>query len=216
MGNPDSGSGSVEVRGAPYWRVAVVEDHRLQRKRTEELVNAQAGLRVVFGCESALELFTRLERLDKREYPHLVILDLVVDRGPSVEPEQVRDLVDRGVRVLVLSALASPTQVRAVIRAGAGGVLGKRDSEADIVTAIWAVLRREHWVTSEMASLVAAALLIGPVAAVIAAVVAIGLGRGGGRAAGQHQHGHRSGQNAFHVGLLCPGSKPSGLRMVLA
>ena len=108
------GSGSVEVRGAPYWRVAVVEDHRLQRKRTEELVNAQAGLRVVFGCESALELFTRLERLDKREYPHLVILDLVVDRGPSVEPEQVRDLVDRGVRVLVLSALASPTQVRAV------------------------------------------------------------------------------------------------------
>ncbi|HEX7740189.1 MAG TPA: hypothetical protein VF426_11135, partial [Marmoricola sp.] len=120
--------------------MAVVEDHRLQRKRTEELVNAQAGLRVVFGCESALELFTRLERLDKREYPHLVILDLVVDRGPSVEPEQVRDLVDRGVRVLVLSALASPTQVRAVIRAGAGGVLGNRDSEADIVAAIWAVL----------------------------------------------------------------------------
>ncbi|HEX7738751.1 MAG TPA: response regulator transcription factor [Marmoricola sp.] len=148
------GSWDQEPRSS-FWRVAVVEDHLLQRKRTEELVDAQDGLRVVHSSETFPEFLRWLGAADVRERPHLVVLDLIVDRGPNVDPERVRRLIESGVRVLVLSALTSPRLVREVIRAGVGGVVSKRDREEDIVVAIWAVLRHEHWVTPELASVIA-------------------------------------------------------------
>lgn len=150
-----SSRGSGAVGGRHPGRVAVVEDHLLQRRRTEELLDSQ-GLEVVCSCETLPEFVDWLGRCDPGRRPHLLILDLTVERGPSVDPRVVQTLTGGGMRVLVLSALASPTQVREVIRAGVGGVLGKRDSESDIVAAIWAVLRRGHWVTPELAGLMAA------------------------------------------------------------
>ncbi|GAA3662931.1 response regulator transcription factor [Nocardioides ginsengisoli] len=139
-----------------FWRVAIVEDHRLQRMRTEELLSGQSGLRVVRTAESLAELVPWLATTDVRGRPHLIVLDLVVDRGADADPRVVADLIGSGMRVLVLSALASAPQVRAMIRAGVNGFVGKRDSEEDIVAATWAVLGRGHWITPEMASVMAA------------------------------------------------------------
>jgi DNA-binding NarL/FixJ family response regulator len=58
-------------------------------------------------------------------------------------------------RILVLSAMASPSLVREVLRAGVSGFVGKRDSEDDIVAAAWAVLGRKDWITPEMAAVMA-------------------------------------------------------------
>lgn len=147
----------VEVQeGAPaYWRVAIVEDHRLQRLRTEELVNRQPGLRVVHSCETLDELVAWMASGRPQSLPHLVVLDLVVDRGRDADPAVVERLVRSGLRVLVLSAMASVPLVRAMIRAGVVGFVGKRDAEEDVVAAIWAVLRRRQWMTPELASVMA-------------------------------------------------------------
>lgn len=138
-----------------YWRVAIVEDHLLQRRRTEELLGSQGGLRVVHSCENLPQFISWLGDAEVRHRPHLLVLDLMVERQPSVVPATVKALVDAGLRVLVLSALASPPLVKDVIRAGVGGVVGKRDTEEDIVSAVWAVLRRGEWMTSELASVIA-------------------------------------------------------------
>lgn len=135
--------------------MAIVEDHLLQRKRTEELLASQADLRVVHSCESLPDLLAWLKTAKPMQRPHLLVLDLVVERQPSVDPRVVKSLVDAGLRVLVLSALASPSLVRDVIRAGVGGVVGKRDSEEDIVAAVWAVLQRGGWMTPELAAVIA-------------------------------------------------------------
>lgn len=147
---------SNDSGGEDCWRVAVVEDHLLQRLRTESLVDAQRGMRVVASVETLPELIVWLRRTDVSSRPHLVILDLVVDRAPSVDPAAVRSLVNVGIRVLVLSAMASPNLVRAVMRAGATGILGNRDSEESIVEAMWSTLREEPWITSELAAVMAA------------------------------------------------------------
>jgi DNA-binding NarL/FixJ family response regulator len=136
-------------------RVAIVEDHLLQRKRTEELIGAQDGLRVVHSCETMPEFIAWLRVSDRAVWPHLLILDLMAERQPSVDPAVVRALVDAGLRIVVLSALASPSLVREIIRAGVGGIVGKRDTEDDIVAAIRAVLGRGEWMTQELAGVIA-------------------------------------------------------------
>lgn len=137
------------------WNVAVVEDHLLQRKRTEELVTAQPGLRTVWSGETLPEFLAWLENVCEGDRPHLLLLDLMVERGPSATPEQIQKVVTAGIQVLVISALASPALIRRVLRAGVGGIVGKRDSEADIVAAIWTALGRGHWMTPELASIIA-------------------------------------------------------------
>lgn len=133
----------------------MVEDHLLQRTRTVELVNAAPGLRVAGAFETFPDFLRWTRSLDPREQPHLLVLDLIVERGPSVDPDLVRQVVDSGLRVLVLSAMASPVLVREIVAAGVGGVVGKRDSEQDIVAAMMAVLRREQWHTAELAAVLA-------------------------------------------------------------
>lgn len=140
----------------PYqWNVAVVEDHLLQRKRTEELVAAQPGLRTVWSGETLPEFVAWAEDIGETDRPHLLLLDLMVERGPSVTEEDLQKVIRSGIAVLIISALASPALIRRVIRAGVGGVVGKRDSEADIVAAIWTALGRGHWMTPELASVIA-------------------------------------------------------------
>ncbi len=135
--------------------IAVVEDHLLQRKRTEELVAAQPGLRTVWSGETLPEFLAWIDGVPEEDRPHLLLLDLMVERGPSATPEQIETVIRAGIRVLVISALASPALIRRVIRAGVSGVVGKRDSEADIVAAIWTALGRGHWVSPELASVIA-------------------------------------------------------------
>jgi len=137
------------------WRVAIVEDHLLQRKRTEELVAVQPGLRVTWSGETLTDFIDWLAGVPERQRPHLLILDLLVERGPSADPTLVREVTRAGIKVLVLSAMASPELVRKILRAGIGGIAGKRDSEEDIVAAIWTVLGRGQWLTPELASVIA-------------------------------------------------------------
>lgn len=132
-----------------------MEDHRLQRLRTEELLAAQPGLQVVVTCETLTELVDWISMAPTLSRPHLIVLDLVVDRGEDADPAVVRRLVSSGVRVLVLSAMASPKLVRSMLTAGVRGVIGKRDSEEDIVAAVWTVLGRGEWLTPELAAVIA-------------------------------------------------------------
>lgn len=142
-------------RSPDFARVAIVEDHLLQRRRTEQVVNSQTGLRVVASCETLPQFLAWLSSAEVSQRPHLLVLDLMVEHESNVDPAVVKELVDSGLRILVLSALASPALVKDAIRAGVGGVVGKRDSEEDIVAAVWAVLRRERWPSTEVASVIA-------------------------------------------------------------
>lgn len=152
--NEQQGGWGQPVQALPR-TVAVVEDHLLQRKRTEELVAAQPGLRLVWSGETLPAFLAWLARSATADRPQLLMLDLMVERGPSATPEDIEAAIEAGIRVLVISALASPALIQRAIRAGVAGVVGKRDSEADIVTAIWSVIGGGHWMTQELASVIA-------------------------------------------------------------
>lgn len=142
-------------RNAPRCRVAIVEDHLLQRKRTEELLQAEGSFDVVFSGESAPAFAAWVRDAPTASRPHLLILDLMVDRGPSVDVALVQQLLDAGLRILVFSALASPHVVRQMVRAGVTGVVGKRDTEAEILAAVTACAQGTSWMSPELAAVIA-------------------------------------------------------------
>ena len=142
-------------RLAARWRVAVVEDHLLQRSHTEHLLSVQPDLHLVFSGETLPEFVRWWSDEDAAARPQLLLLDLMVDRGPSADPETVRQLVAAGLRVLVFSAMASPPLVQQIVRCGASGVLGKRDTTSDILAAVRTVLTGDEWLTPELASVIA-------------------------------------------------------------
>ncbi|MGO2139918.1 MAG: response regulator [Leucobacter sp.] len=137
------------------YRVAIIEDHLLQRKYTVSLVSAQPDMAVTFAGEELPELVNWLEGAEEAERPDLILLDLLVDRRPAAKPEVVRRLIREGSRVLVFSAAISPPLTRQLIRAGAHGVISKRDPEASILAAMRTVLAGGQWVSPELAEIIA-------------------------------------------------------------
>lgn len=137
------------------YRIAIVEDHLLQRRRTEELISSQRDFEVVFSGASSPDFMTWLRQATPDKRPHLLVLDLLVDRQPSVDVALVQALLKAGLRIVVFSALASPALVRRIVQAGVQAVVGKRDSEEDILRALYAVLRGQEWTTPELATIIA-------------------------------------------------------------
>lgn len=136
-------------------RVAIVEDHTLQRLRTEELLRREGEFEVVFSGASAPDFVLWSKTVPRARRPHLLVLDLIIDHQPSVDVALVKGLLDAGLCIVVLSALASPPLVRKVIQVGVSAIVGKRDPEEDILAAIRAALRGEVWMTTELATVIA-------------------------------------------------------------
>ncbi|MBY6385405.1 response regulator transcription factor [Rhodococcus erythropolis] len=72
-----------------------------------------------------------------------------------MDVELVCKLLEAGLRIVVLSALASPSLVQSMIKAGVSAIVGKRDSEEAILSAVHAALRGEDWMSPELATIIA-------------------------------------------------------------
>ena len=118
-------------------QLMLVDDHKVLRSGLRTLINQQPDLEVVAEANTAreaLELATHLQ-------PDLVVLDLTLPGGGSLE--LINELVENGPlpRVLVLSMHNDPAYARAALGAGATGYVVKTVSEEDLLAAIRAVRR---------------------------------------------------------------------------
>jgi DNA-binding NarL/FixJ family response regulator len=125
--------------------VAIVDDHPLVREAVTATCASDDTLTVCYAGESVAEVLA----LD--DAPDLVLLDLDLAAG-SVSEADARDLMCRGSRVIVVSALGSPSTVRAMVRAGVAGFVSKRDGSTELLAAIGAVLAGSDWTTADLAA----------------------------------------------------------------
>ncbi len=118
-------------------RLMLVDDHKVLRAGLRELINQQPDLEVVAEGDTAREALALVDRVQ----PELVILDLTLPGGGSLD--LISELVERGPlpRVLVLSMHNDPAYARAALGAGAIGYVVKTVSEQDLLVAIRAVRR---------------------------------------------------------------------------
>lgn len=118
-------------------RLILVDDHRIVRAGLRGLINQQPDLEVVGEADTVREALA----LAAQTEPDLVVLDLTLPGGGSLE--LISELVERGPlpRVLVFSMHNDPAYARAALGAGATGYVVKTVSEEDLLAAVRAVRR---------------------------------------------------------------------------
>ncbi|MEI6624401.1 MAG: response regulator transcription factor [Actinomycetes bacterium] len=128
--------------------VAIIDDHVLVRDGMVGALASRSDLAVVLVGDDPRAV------LELDPPPDLVLLDLDLD-GDAASPDDAAAMIDRGSRVLVVSALGSPCQVREMVRAGVAGFVPKRDSWQSLLDAIDTVLGGEHWTSPDLAAVLA-------------------------------------------------------------
>ncbi len=121
-------------------RILLVEDHTLMRQGTRALLGAAPDMAVVGEAareDEALALARRLR-------PDVVALDirLAGSNGIDVARTLRWDLPE--IRILMLSAYAHETYVRALFAIGVDGYLLKTASDEELIAAVRAVSRGEQ------------------------------------------------------------------------
>lgn len=116
-------------------RVVLADDHAVLRAGLRMLVGSQPDMTVVAeaaDADSALEQVTAFQ-------PDVLVLDLAMPGGGSIEAiEKIRSASPK-TRVLVLSMHDESSYLRAVIAAGGSGYVTKRAADTELLTAIRSV-----------------------------------------------------------------------------
>jgi DNA-binding NarL/FixJ family response regulator len=123
-------------------RVLIADDHALLRAGLRARLQAEPDIAVVGEAATAPTAVTRSRDLQA----DVVLLDLMLPgtSGWEILPTLARR--SPAVRVLIVSAQASPGSVRRAIRAGASGYLCKRASDHELTSAIRRVAGNETYI----------------------------------------------------------------------
>lgn len=133
----------------PRRRAAVIERHVMQRLRTVDVLERQAGLEVIHAGESVTSLMAWMRRQDRSSWPHLLLIELLPLDEPERDAAAIAALRDAGMRVLLVSSLAPRRAARKVMGIGVDGVVSKLDSEAALIDSVAAVLAGETAITEQ-------------------------------------------------------------------
>ena len=110
------------------YRILIIDDHPLMRRGIRQLIELDAGFKVVGEASNGLEGIRLAQRLE----PDLIILDLNMKGLSGLETLQ--QLRQKGVtaRIAILTVSDAKSDIFAVVEAGADGYLLK-DSEPDLL-----------------------------------------------------------------------------------
>jgi two-component system, NarL family, response regulator NreC len=136
----------------------LVDDHAVVRAGIRLLLDAEPGMSVVAEASSAEEaLQISLER-----DPDLIVTDLSMDglRGAAV----IEAFAERfpNARILVLSMVDSPSDVRRAIDAGARGYMLKGAASAELPDAIARIMKGERYVQPALGAMLAGKTITSP------------------------------------------------------
>ncbi len=131
-------------------RLLLVDDHQIMRDGLRLLLGAHADWKIVgsaFDTDAAWSLIVKTR-------PDLVIMDLELPGGGGVALTQRVIQAYPEIKVMVLTANAEPSVVRAALGAGARGYLLKTHAAGQLVLALRAVLAGQVYLCPEISTVV--------------------------------------------------------------
>ncbi len=134
--------------GDTVTRVAIVEDHKLVLDALTRELGELSGTEVVWSGSDPDALLA--------DWPGVDVLLLDLDLGErSATPKLVHTCIERGSRVLVVSALADPALVRRLATAGISGIVSKAESIAVLLEAVQCVAGGSDWMSPQLVAAIA-------------------------------------------------------------
>lgn len=138
--------------------VLLADDHLLVRQGFRALVE-KAGFEVVAEATNGEEAV----QLAEKHRPHVAVLDLTMPVLNGLEAG--RQIVERGIPVLLLTMHAEEHQVASALRAGIRGYLLKTQAADELTRAIREVARGQVFLSADISRLVVDGYLTGAPAA---------------------------------------------------
>jgi DNA-binding NarL/FixJ family response regulator len=131
-------------------RILLVEDHAVVREGLRLVLGRQPDLAVIAEAGSPSEAIEMAER----EQPDIVLMDIAL--GPEDGVAAIEVVLSRlpHARVLVLTMFHDAETIRQCLLAGATGFIVKGANSSDLIDAIRAVSRGEHYIHSSVVGLV--------------------------------------------------------------
>jgi two-component system response regulator NreC len=116
----------------PEVTVVVADDHAVVRKGLRMLVDAEPDLRVVAEAGDVPDAL----RLTRAHRPRVLVLDLNMPGGSSLEAIPLAAGGPEGTAVVVLTMQDDPSFARQALQAGASGFVLKEAADDELLTAI--------------------------------------------------------------------------------
>lgn len=134
----------------PTIRVGIVDDHALVREGLHLILEREHDIEVVGDAADRAGAFV----LASTRRPHVMVVDLTL--GASDGVALIRDLTSRHPRIRLVTVTMHEHEetVRQAFLAGAAGYVVKGAPSADLIAAIRAVARNQHYVHPVVASVV--------------------------------------------------------------
>ncbi|HLE99903.1 MAG TPA: response regulator transcription factor [Gaiellaceae bacterium] len=127
---------------SPSVRVLVVDDHAVVRSGLRRVLDGETDIETVGEAPNAERaVFEALEHK-----PDVILLDVVMPGKSGIEGMPALRQAVPDVKVLVLSMQDDPRYVREAFEAGASGYVLKEAADTEVIEAVRAVARGEHYV----------------------------------------------------------------------
>jgi two-component system response regulator NreC len=142
----------------PEIRIVIADDHSMVRHGLRQVLENEAGLRVV---AEAVDVDSTRRRV--RGYrPDVLVLDLNMPGGPSIDAIPAILADSPGTKIVVLTMQDQVAYARQALSSGALGYVLKEAADAELVEAVRAAAAGERYLTPRLGARVAAEDPAGP------------------------------------------------------
>lgn len=127
-------------------RVLLADDHAVLRAGLRLLLTGQNEFEVVAEASTGSEALSLAERLQ----PDLILLDLSMPGIGGIDVLPAMRKIAPSAKILILTMHDDPQYLRQALKQGASGYVLKKAADAELISAIRAVLRGEMYVHPSM------------------------------------------------------------------
>ncbi len=127
-------------------RLLLADDHAVLRAGLKTLLNAQPDMEVVAEAADGIEAV----RQSREIVPDIVLMDIAMPGLNGLEATQEIKKQNPDVKILVLTMHEEKSYLTQMLRAGADGYVPKKAADTELIDAIRATHRGEHFIHSSM------------------------------------------------------------------
>lgn len=140
---PEPEAAAPRASGGDAVRVLVVEDHPIVRRGIRDLLEAEAGWRVIGETDNAADAL----RLIQLQVPSVAIIDISIKGRDGLELTKAIRAQELAMPILIMSMHDEELYAERVLRAGANGYIMKQEVAEKVVAALRQVLAGEVYLS---------------------------------------------------------------------